>query len=308
MYHRIADVPIDPWDLSVTPRHFAEQLSVLRRTRRPVAVDDFVSMLTARELPDDAVAVTFDDGYQDNLELAKPRLEAADIPATLFLATGFVGQSEGFWWDELAELTLLGIECEELNCELPGLERCVLGPRDSATVSRNWRAKDGTPTRRQRSLLELWSRFRSMDINTRVKAMALLRTFADKNFPARTGRPMTSVELRSLIATGLFAIGAHTVTHPAFSLCDLPTSLREVAISKADCEALANKKIRGFAYPFGDHEGSGRKCVVDSGFMYAMGIEPAPVTAESDVFCLPRIQVPDLDGDRFESFFNRIAA
>ena len=55
----------------------------------------------AGTLPLDAVALTFDDGYVDNLVFGKPRLEAADLPATVFLATGYIDRFEPFWWDEL---------------------------------------------------------------------------------------------------------------------------------------------------------------------------------------------------------------
>jgi hypothetical protein len=41
MYHRIADDPIDPWALAVSPLHFEEQLDVLRRTRHPFLLTDF---------------------------------------------------------------------------------------------------------------------------------------------------------------------------------------------------------------------------------------------------------------------------
>ena len=105
-YHRVADKTIDPWTLAVSPTHFEEQLRVLRRTRRPFSLTEFVGRLVAGELPPNAVALTFDDGYVDNLTAARPRLSAADIPATVFLATGYLGRGQPFWWDELARLIL----------------------------------------------------------------------------------------------------------------------------------------------------------------------------------------------------------
>ena len=107
MYHRIADEPVDPWGLAVSPARFEEQLQVLRRTRHPLPLTDFVHRLVAGTLPARAVALTFDDGYADNLFAGKPRLVAADIPATVFLATGYLDRTGEFWWDELARLILL---------------------------------------------------------------------------------------------------------------------------------------------------------------------------------------------------------
>jgi peptidoglycan/xylan/chitin deacetylase (PgdA/CDA1 family) len=67
----------------------------LRRTRRAPPLTEFIRNLKAATLPEDAVTVTFDDGYADNLLAAKPLLAAADIPATVFLATGYLGWRAG---------------------------------------------------------------------------------------------------------------------------------------------------------------------------------------------------------------------
>ena len=107
MYHRIADEPVDDWGLAVSPALFEEQLHVLRRIRHPFPLTDFVHNLMANTLPSDAVALTFDDGYVDNLVAAKPRLVAADMPATVFLTTGYLDRPGEFWWDELAKLILI---------------------------------------------------------------------------------------------------------------------------------------------------------------------------------------------------------
>ena len=61
----------------------------------------------AGTLPSNAVALTFDDGYVDDLVAGKPRLAAADVPATVFLATGYLDRPGAIWSDELAKLFLL---------------------------------------------------------------------------------------------------------------------------------------------------------------------------------------------------------
>ena len=104
LYHRVAEVQSDPWSLSVTPRHFAEQLEVLRKVGRPVRLCHLVKNLgEGKSRP---LVVTFDDGYADNLHNAKPLLERYEIPATIFLTTGCIGQDREFWWDELDRLLL----------------------------------------------------------------------------------------------------------------------------------------------------------------------------------------------------------
>src|SRR5262249_18845779 len=106
MYHRVAEPPYDPWGLSVPPRRFEEQMRALKTCRVPLPLGEFVARLEKRALPQLAVGITFDDGYSDNLRVAKPILDETDVPATIFLTTGFLGGRQEFWWDELARLTL----------------------------------------------------------------------------------------------------------------------------------------------------------------------------------------------------------
>jgi peptidoglycan/xylan/chitin deacetylase (PgdA/CDA1 family) len=75
LYHRVTALEHDPQQLAVDPAHFDEQLRVLAETCTPVALADVPRLLRAARLPKHPVAVTFDDGYRDNLHEAKPLLE-----------------------------------------------------------------------------------------------------------------------------------------------------------------------------------------------------------------------------------------
>jgi Polysaccharide deacetylase len=61
------------------------------------------------------LVITFDDGYADNLYNAAPLLDRYDVPATLFLATGYIDGAREFWWDALERMLL---EPEVLPAEL----------------------------------------------------------------------------------------------------------------------------------------------------------------------------------------------
>ena len=98
LYHRVADEPLDPQLLCVSPAHFDEHLQVLRRCCRPMRLGSLASRYRFGLAPDRAAVVTFDDGYADNLIGATPILERNDIPATVFVASGSVGKSAEFWW------------------------------------------------------------------------------------------------------------------------------------------------------------------------------------------------------------------
>src|SRR5687767_6461620 len=91
-YHSIGSPLIDPWDLSVAPGHFDQQLGVLTSCGRIERLQDALDLSPAaravRRRP--VFALTFDDGYVDNLRTALPILERHDAPATVFIATGLI--------------------------------------------------------------------------------------------------------------------------------------------------------------------------------------------------------------------------
>ena len=99
-YHRIAGPRRDPLLLDVSEPNFDAQLSVISRTATALPLDEFESLRREGRLPVRAVAVTFDDGYADNLHAAAPLLARHEIPATMFVTAGMVGSERGFPWDE----------------------------------------------------------------------------------------------------------------------------------------------------------------------------------------------------------------
>jgi hypothetical protein len=81
MYHRITRANVDPWALCVDPDNFSQQMEALKKIATPVPL---------MEIPDadprhPSVAITFDDGYLDNLEIAEPIL--ASYLSNIFVAS-----------------------------------------------------------------------------------------------------------------------------------------------------------------------------------------------------------------------------
>jgi glycosyltransferase involved in cell wall biosynthesis/peptidoglycan/xylan/chitin deacetylase (PgdA/CDA1 family) len=90
-YHRVNDD--HPGDrLSVHPLAFLEQMELLATSGRlVVSLDEALAALQGEgALPPDAVAITFDDGFRDNFDLALPILDRLRLPATFFLATAYM--------------------------------------------------------------------------------------------------------------------------------------------------------------------------------------------------------------------------
>ncbi len=123
LYHRVVEGLPDRQLLAVTPAHFAEHLEILAQACTPVRLHE-LQKPSRRRSSQAAVAVTFDDGYADNLLQAKPLLERRrQVPATVFVASGHLGGTE-FWWDELAEILLdTPLLPPVLTCRVGGVER-----------------------------------------------------------------------------------------------------------------------------------------------------------------------------------------
>lgn len=82
MYHRVARVSFDPWELCVSPENFEQQLDVLSKRNKVIPLDELIDQLKKGRIFKNVVSITFDDGYIDNYTVAKPLLENFNLPAT----------------------------------------------------------------------------------------------------------------------------------------------------------------------------------------------------------------------------------
>src|SRR6266545_4224534 len=87
LYHRVTRLSSDPFEIAVSPERFAEDLEWIRRYAHPLPLAQVCDALAGRKLPRGTAAVTFDDGYVDVLDEARPLLERFDVPATVFVVS-----------------------------------------------------------------------------------------------------------------------------------------------------------------------------------------------------------------------------
>jgi peptidoglycan/xylan/chitin deacetylase (PgdA/CDA1 family) len=259
-----------------------------------------VRRLIAGTLPSNAVALTLDDGYVDNLISGKPLLEAADTSATVFLATGYIGCSEPFWWDELASLILTEASSQHIELEIHG-ELMQFDLRTASDADGGSPNLDASANKRHAAMWTIWEALRRLDDQERRSEMVNLRSiFAMKDERANLGRAMTENEVHTISSDGLVAVGAHTVTHPVLSRLEARACHHEITASKLACEALIGKSVAAFAYPYGDFNAVAREAVRAADFSLACATRRVPASVTSDIFSLPRIHVPNIGGDSFE--------
>jgi peptidoglycan/xylan/chitin deacetylase (PgdA/CDA1 family) len=295
MYHRVASVRRDPWGLSVSPEHFERQISYLKKYHRPLSMTELIQRLRDKTLPSNAVAITFDDGYRDNLINAEPVLSKLKVPATVFVATDFVDRNSPFWWDELAAMIL---ECTQT---VRFVEHChnesfVLswGAPDADDRAGTWRACNGPTTERQRSYLQTWGKLQRCTDAERAQVMSRLRTSLAA-IPDPLSLPMSSDEIRALLASDVLSLGAHSASHPALASVEASERMREISESAKACHALSGRKPDGFAYPYGDVNTETRDEVIRAGFDWACSTRNAFLDeASPDIYSLPRLAASDV--------------
>lgn len=313
LYHRVIDLPSpDPFLLSVTPQHFAEHLEILREHGHLMQLQQLAQALRDGNLPRRAVAITFDDGYANNLHHAKPLLQRYDIPATVFVTTGYVGGQREFWWDELERLLLQpGTLPETLRLTVNG-SPCQWQLGDSAYYDAEmywrhccWNIGQDEPGLRQRLYRALYQLLRPLPDGERRQVLDELLAWAGAEPVARpTHRALSPDEIVHLAKGGLVEIGAHTVTHPA--LAELPAAAQQSEIqgSKSRLQEILGCTVISFAYPYGSrrhYTPETTAIVQEAEFGSACSGPSGLVWRGADRFQLPRISVRDWDGEAFES-------
>jgi peptidoglycan/xylan/chitin deacetylase (PgdA/CDA1 family) len=295
----------------VRPQHLAEHLEALRKHCRPLHLVELAEALGKGKLPRRAVVVTFDDGYCDNLFHAKPLLERYDVPATVFVATGYTGGGREFWWDELDRLILQpGTLPETLSLSVNG-DRLHWELGEAAHYSeldyqrdRHWKPRDELdPGRRQSLYRELWNLLRPLPEIERQKVRDELVAWSGVMPAGRAShRPLSREEILALSRDGLVHIGCHTITHAQLSALPADSQREEIRQSKAYLEDLIGHPVSTFAYPYGqpsDYTDETIAIAREAGFDCACSTVAGVVDRRADAFQLPRLQGRDVDGESF---------
>ena len=290
MYHRVADIAIDPFGLAVHPARFEEQIDTLTRGRRVVHLHELLKAEECRSSRDKPLAaVTFDDGYHDVYANARGILGVYDCPMTLFVTTGAIGATREFWWDAISRIFL---ETEVLP---PSITFATAGKTCHWSVP-PFVQRSG----REKIFYGVWASLRNMPYDAQMRHVEELGRWADCDLTARQShRAMTREEVRN-ISDGLVVIGAHTVTHPTLPAHLYETQYYEIAESRRVCEELIGSPVNAFAYPFGDHDDATVSAVRQAGFALACTVDAGVVRPGTDPILLPRIYVGDWNGDEFQ--------
>lgn len=303
LYHRVADTDSDPQLLCVSPKNFADHMEVLRTTYRPMSLGKLTErkLLNVWEPP--GVAVTFDDGYADNFTNAKPILLQHEIPATVFVATGFVGTTQTPYWDELANILL------QTSTLPPRLTLLVNGQIKSwefdgeRPIDVTWNVLQKNIYVRQSAYQTLCDYLRSLPPHTREDVMKKVRKWSGFDDTVSADNRFMSVEqLQRITDEGVVAIGAHTITHPNLACLSVREQRREIVAGKRQLEEMTGHKVSSFAYPYGGRDSYTRETsqiIQEEGFDCACSNYGGTVWLGSNRYQLPRMLVRNWSAEEF---------
>lgn len=308
LYHRVTKLENDPLGFAVQPDHFREHLEVLWNEYCPVSLQQLLEQAAADRLPAKAVALTFDDGYADNLIEARPLLEKFAVPATVFVISGSAERLTDFWWDELEgyllgpykvrDQLILKINRVHRTWKLEGAAGKKPGARERWTVD-----APHCPTSHHRVFKELLGLLKPLRESERELVLSELADWSRLGRQRReTHRALSLSEIAWLAKSGLIEIGSHTVSHPVLAKLSARSQEEEITASKATLEGLVGRPVTSFAYPFGlrpDFNAQTTELLRRSGFTRACGHFPGQVRAGGDPLQLPRMAVGDWDGEEF---------
>lgn len=209
---------------------FVEQLRFIKTHRRVLPLAELVDGVVKGTSLRDAVALTFDDGYENNVTQAAPVLADLGLPATFFLATGYIDAARWMWVDRL-EFALDRTERKALTLE--GMPPISLEDRPRALGALKKLAKQQPEAAVSRLV---------------VRVDEQCGTPADA--PEGDYRFMTWAQARALKAGG-FEVGAHTVNHPILSRVELAQGEQEMVDSRDAIRRELGACSEVFCYPNG---------------------------------------------------------
>lgn len=313
MYHRVANLPEDPWELAVQPGYFEQQLKLLRKKFNVISLQELVMQLNCRSVQDNSVCITFDDGYSDNYVYAKPLLEKYQCPATFFIATKYVDRKQLFWWDELQQILLDSPElpptiCIDINGETFSYdleEDAVLHGR-KCEQQKAWIAPDNPPTRRCELYLNIWERLKplpDLELQTMLSRIRLWARYHRQ--PDAVSLPMTKMQLNSLASHPLFDIGLHTVTHASLIFHPKEVQCREIMNNRHSLLKICHRSSDILTYPYGDYNDATISVVKEEKLSAAFTTNERVVTKQSNPYCLGRFQVKNWSSQAFEAQLSR---
>ncbi len=256
---------------------FGQQMEYVSRTCHPVTMDEvFEFSQGTKNVPPRSVAVTFDDGFEDNLSVAVPILNRCGVPATIYVIAGYV---ESIPW----------------YCSL----RYIFArtQRQSFVDPFSGTMKDlSTPKIRYESFLACSRVCASRPHSEIDEVIAMLEKKLDVEYKPDQPIMLSWDGIRKIIQHG-HMIGSHSLSHPNMAYISPEELQVQMSTSRGILEEQVGNKIRHFSYPSPIMEPHWNESTVEvcttAGYETAVTCTGGAVHSADRPLSLKRIFVPD---------------
>ncbi len=285
IFHRVLPRPDPLFPGEIDTAQFDAICQWVKGWFNVLPLDEAARRLREGDLPARALSITFDDGYADNHDVALPILKKHGLPATFFIATGFL--DGGRMWNDTVIEAIRRAALPQLD--LRGVCGMDLGTHPLRTVEERRAAIDRV--------------IGSIKYMAPAERQAVVDALAVR---AETALPhdlmMSSEQVRAMHRAGM-QIGGHTVSHPILARLDRRAARDEIEAGKTTLETLTGEPVTLFAYPNGkpveDYTGEAVELVKETGFDAAVSTAWGAANAATDRFQLPRFTPWDRTKLRF---------
>ncbi|MBI3350398.1 MAG: polysaccharide deacetylase family protein [Burkholderiales bacterium] len=289
IFHRVLPQPDPLMPDEMDAERFDALLRWVKSWFQVLPLDEAARRLRDGNLPARAAALSFDDGYADNHDVALPLLQRHGLPCSFFVATGFLDGGR-MWNDSVIESVR--------STPLATLD--LRGLKDANGQDLGQHAM-GEPSARRAVLGHLIERVKYLEPVPRLACVQAIAERAEASLP--DGLMMSSAQVVGLRAAGM-QIGAHTVSHPILATLSPAAAADEIARSRAALEALLGERVGLFAYPNGkpgvDYQPDVHPGLVkELGFDAAVSTQWGAAAAGADIFQIPRFTPWDRSRVRF---------
>jgi peptidoglycan/xylan/chitin deacetylase (PgdA/CDA1 family) len=276
-WHNVDPTPAFPAREESAPghgrRHFTRQLELLERFTNVVRLDDALRRLQAGQpLPPRAVALTFDDGYRDNVDLVVPTLSRIGLPATFFLVPGFLSRQLRVWWEDLAH----------------AFERATV----DELVWRNQRYQLDSPAARRAVHDSLLPTLKRLDRRARQAVVAeIVQRLKPPQPPSMEDLFLDWEGACRLVSAG-HTIAAHSMTHPILSREHEDEQATEIGDSRRVLQSRLGTAIDLLAYPNGtatDYDATTTREAQKAGYLGAVTTRTGLASGWSSAYEVPRV-------------------
>ena len=286
MYHSIAeDERATEHILGVSRGRtsFEAHMETLARHFSPVSIEDVAQFAeSGRQLPPRAVAVTFDDGFADNYDIALPILNRYGVPATFYIMVDAVANGALPWY-----------------CRIR-FAFSTTAKSDWSNPTSNQKYTFRSPMERKAVMTAAWESAAKMTGKQQQDFVSgIEKSLEIEPIKGRNGFMLTWEEVRALKKAG-HIIGAHTLSHPNLAHVSASEARSEIVGSRDTLEKEMGEPVEHFSYPHPALNPQWSSLTHDitreAGFKSAVLTTPGPVRTGDDPLALRRIGTPaDLD-------------